>query len=74
VKGLRKPRRTPMPRGEKLFGFLAGLTRRRFYGTATIRFQAGKVIYVETGTRRIWPYRELPDEVEFSHGEELWNQ
>lgn len=34
---------------------------RRFYGTVTIRLEAGKVTHVETKTRRSWQYDELPD-------------
>ena len=50
-----------MPRREKLFRFLAGLMLQRFYGTVTIRFQAGKVTHVETETRRTWQYGDLPE-------------
>ncbi len=31
-----------MPRGEKLFRFLAALMLDRFYGTVTIRFEAAR--------------------------------
>ena len=51
-----------MPRGEKLLKFLASLMLREFYGTVTIRFEAGKVTHVETETRRVWQYKELPEE------------
>ena len=51
-----------MPRGEKLFRFLASLILREFYGTVTIRFEAGKVTHVETETRRVWQYKDLPEE------------
>jgi len=50
-----------MPRGEKLFRFLAGLMLDKFCGAVTIRFEAGKVTHVETETRRRWQYRDLPD-------------
>ena len=50
-----------MPRGEKLFRFLAGLMLRSYYGTVTIRFESGKVTHVETETRQIWKYRDLPE-------------
>ena len=49
-----------MPRGEKLFRFLASLILRGFYGTVTIDFGNGKVTHVETETRRRWQYDELP--------------
>ncbi len=42
-----------MPRGEKLFRFLAALMMRGFYGSVTIRLEAGKVTHVETETRRV---------------------
>ena len=51
-----------MPRGEKLFRFLAKLMVDRFYGSVTIKFEAGKVTHVGTETRRAWQYRDLPDE------------
>jgi len=51
-----------MPRGEKLFKFLASLILRRFYGTVTIRFEAGKVTHVEMETHRAWKYDDLPAE------------
>lgn len=49
-----------MRRGEKLFRFLAALMMRNFYGSVTIHFEAGKVTHVETATRRMWVYQELP--------------
>ena len=49
-----------MKKGEKLFRFLASLILREFYGTVTIRFESGKVTHVETQTRQIWEYRDLP--------------
>ena len=49
-----------MPKGEKLLKFLASLIVRQFYGTVTIRFEAGKVTHVETETRWMWQYKELP--------------
>ena len=51
-----------MPRGEKLLKFLASLMLREFHGTVTIRMEAGKVTHVETETRRIWEYKDLPGE------------
>lgn len=48
-----------MPRGEKLFKFLASLMRRDFYGTVTIRLESGKVTHVTTETVRTWEYRDL---------------
>lgn len=51
-----------MSRGEKLFRFLASLMMRGFFGTVTIRFEAGKVTHVETETRRTWEYKDLPEE------------
>ena len=50
-----------MPRGEKLFKFLAALMLQRFYGTVTIRFEAGKVTHVETQSRWMWRYEHLAD-------------
>ena len=52
-----------MPRGDKLLKFLASLILRESCGTATIRFEAGKVTHVETETRRTWRYGDLPDEM-----------
>ncbi|KPK65818.1 MAG: hypothetical protein AMK73_01830 [Planctomycetes bacterium SM23_32] len=49
-----------MPRGERLFRFLASLMMRDFYGTVKTRFEAGKVTHVETATKRTWEYQELP--------------
>ncbi|MCK4375665.1 MAG: hypothetical protein KAX19_10060 [Candidatus Brocadiae bacterium] len=57
-----------MPRAEKLFRFLARLLVRRFYGTVTIRFEAGKVTHVETEKRRMSEYKHLPERVEASSG------
>lgn len=51
-----------MPRGEKLLKFLAKLMLVGFYGTVTIRFQSGKVTHVETHTRRMWEYKDLPED------------
>ncbi len=58
-----------MKKGEKLFRFLASLILREFYGTVTIRFEAGKVTHVEAETRRMWRYRDLPDEMDHEHPE-----
>lgn len=55
--------RRPMPRGEKLFKLLAGLMLDRFYGTDRIRFEARKVTQVETETRQMWQYKDLPEEM-----------
>ena len=49
-----------MKTGEKLFHFLARLILDRFYGSVTIRFESGKVTHVETETRRMWRYKDLP--------------
>jgi hypothetical protein len=49
-----------MPKGEKLFKFLASLILREFYGTVTIRFERGKATHVETRRRRVYEYSELP--------------
>jgi len=46
-----------MPRGERLFRFLASLMLRNFYRTVTIPFQC------ETETRRMWRYKDLPEEI-----------
>lgn len=51
-----------MPRGEKLFRFLASLILHQFYGTVTIHFEGGKVTHVATETRRSWQYGDLPEE------------
>ena len=53
-------RKAPVKPGEKLFHFLAGLLLEKFYGTVTIRFEAGKVTHVEAETRRMWQYKDLP--------------
>ena len=53
-----------MPRGEKLLKFLANLMLRDFYGVVIIRMEAGKVTHVETETRRMWRYQNLPDEAD----------
>ena len=47
--------------GERLFKFLARLILEKFYGSVTIKFEAGKVTHVETETRRTWQYRDLPE-------------
>ncbi|GAG00875.1 unnamed protein product, partial [marine sediment metagenome] len=62
-----RARRTPseggrMQRGERPFRLLANLMLRRFYGSVTIKFEAGKVTHVETETRRVWQYKDLPEE------------
>ena len=49
-----------MKTGEKLFKFLASLMLRRFYGTITIRLEAGKATHVETETKWIWRHEDLP--------------
>jgi hypothetical protein len=51
-----------MMKGQKLFKFLASLILRKFYGTVTIRIEAGKVTHIETETRRMWQYNDLPEE------------
>ncbi len=58
---------------DKLSKFIAALTLRKFYGTVTIRFEAGKVTHVETETRRLWRYRDLPDG-SVTAGEDMCNQ
>ncbi len=62
-----------MPRGEKLFRFLADLMLREFYGSVTIRFEAGKVTHVEVETRRTWQYKDLPEETAAAAAT-LWSQ
>ena len=52
-----------MPRGEKLLKFLASLMLDNFYGVVIIRMEAGKVTHVETETRRMWRYKDLPEEI-----------
>jgi len=49
-----------MRTGEKLLGFLTSLMLERFYATAIIHFEAGKVTHVQTETRRTWQYKDLP--------------
>ncbi len=49
-----------MKTGDRLFHFLARLALDKFYGTVTIRFESGKVTHVETETRRMWEYKDLP--------------
>ncbi len=53
-----------MKTGEKLFHFLARLILEKFYGSVTIKFEAGKVTHVETETRRTWKYQDLPEQAE----------
>lgn len=50
-----------MKTGEKLFTFLRRLALDRFFGSVTIKFEHGKVTHVETETRRMWKYKDLPD-------------
>jgi len=50
-----------MPRGDKLFKFLASLLLHEFYGTVTIRFEAGKATHIKAEERRTWQYKDLPD-------------
>ena len=52
-----------MSMGEKLLKFLASLMLRTFYGMVIIRFESGKVTHVGAETRRMWRYRDLPDEM-----------
>ncbi len=52
-----------MSRVEKLLRSLAFLMLRGFYGTAIICFDSAKVTHVETETRRVWEYQDLPAEV-----------
>ena len=59
-----------MPRGEKLFKFLGRLMLDLFYGTVTIRVEKGKVTHVETPTRRLWAYQDLPDSGPGTTGEQ----
>ncbi len=49
-----------MPRGERPLKFPASLILREFYGTVTIRFEAGKVTHVTAESRRTWQYNHLP--------------
>lgn len=58
-----------MRAGEKLFKFLAGLILDKFYGSVTIRFENGKVTHVETETRRMWQYKDLPAESDDNRSE-----
>jgi len=61
-----------MKTGEKLFHFLARLILDKFYGTVTIRFESGKVTHVETETRRMWQYQDLPGPVSARDGCDLF--
>jgi len=56
-----------MRTGEKLFHFLARLILEKFYGSVTIRFEHGKVTHVETETKRMWQYKDLPDDAGVVH-------
>jgi hypothetical protein len=53
-----------MPRGEKLFRFLACLMLQRFYGSVIICFEHGKVTHIETETGWTWGYRDLAEEMD----------
>lgn len=53
-----------MKTGGKLFRLLASLMLRSFYGTAMVRFESGKARYVETQTRRMGEYRDVPEETD----------
>lgn len=55
--------KAPTPRGGRLFRFLASLILREFYGRVTIRFERGKVTRVETEPRRMWQYKDLPEQM-----------
>ena len=57
-----------MRAGEKLLKFLARLILDKFYGSVTIRFENGKVTHVETETRRMWQYKDLPEQASGSSG------
>jgi len=50
--------------GDRLFRYLADLIINKFFGTVTVRFEAGKVTHVEAATRRIYEYGQLPDATE----------
>ncbi len=63
-------REAPAKPVEKLVRFLTGLLLEKFYGTVTIRFEAGKVTHVETGTRRAWQYKDLPGPASARDGSE----
>jgi hypothetical protein len=56
-----------MSEGEKLLAFLGGLILHAFYGKVTMRLERGKVTHIETQTRRMWRYKDLPDEVRAAH-------
>lgn len=63
-----KAKRTEAPdaeatqKGEQILKFLASLMMRGFYGTVTIPFEDGKTTHVETETRRVCEYKDLPEE------------
>ena len=46
-----------------MFRFLAAVMVDRFYGSFTIKFQAGKVTHVEAETRRVWQYNDLHEQM-----------
>ncbi len=49
---------------KKLFVFLSRFFLDNFFGTVTIRFERGKVTHVEVETKRVWTYRDLPQDEE----------
>ncbi len=61
-----------MPRGEKLFRFMADLMLREFYGRVITRFEDGKVTNVETETRWMWEYKDLPMKTDTEPGLRPW--
>ena len=46
--------------GETPFRVLSSSVLQRSYGTVIIRSEGGKVTHVETETRRMWQYKDLP--------------
>ena len=62
-----------MKNGEKPFSFPASLTVQGFHRTAIIRFESGKATHVETKTRRMWHYEDLPGELDRDPSEAIPN-
>ena len=50
-----------MQKGERPFKFLAWLILREFYGTVTMKSEAGEVTHAGVATQRMWQYKDLPD-------------
>ena len=51
-------------KGGMLLRFLMSVMPRRFHGMVTIPSEGGKATGVETGTRQMWRYQDLPEGME----------